>query len=46
MGFEQNMKAVARKLLSKFGNTKNCTLYHAEGKNITTYKGIGVKLNY
>lgn len=46
MGFEQNMKAVARKLLTKFGNTKNCTLYHAEGKNITTYKGIGVKLNY
>ena len=46
MGFEQNMKAVATKLLKKFGNVKNCTLYHAEGKNIITYKGIGVKLNY
>ena len=46
MGFEQNMKAVARKLLSKFGNVKNCILYHAEGKTITVYKGIGVKLGY
>lgn len=46
MGFEQNMKNVARKLLSKFGNVKNCILYHAEGKNITTYNGIGVKLGY
>ena len=46
MGFEQNMKAVAKKLLTKFGNVKNCILYHAEGKNITTYKGIGVKLGY
>lgn len=46
MNFEQNMKAVAKKLLKKFGNVKNCTLYHAEGKNITTYKGLGVKLNY
>ena len=46
MGFEQNMKAVARKLLTMFGNAKNCILYHAEGKEITIYKGIGVKLGY
>lgn len=46
MGFEQNMKNVARKLLSKFGNVKNCILYHSEGTTVTTYKGIGVKLNY
>ena len=46
MNFEQNMKNVAKKLLSKFGNVKNCILYHAEGRNIVTYKGIGVKLNY
>lgn len=46
MNFEQNMKNVAKKLLSKFGNTKSCTLYHSEGKTVTQYKGIGVKLNY
>ena len=46
MDFEKQMKSVARKLLSKFGNVKNCTLYHAEGKTITTHKGIGVKLGY
>ena len=46
MGFEQNMKNVARKLLSKFGNVRNCILYHAEGKNITIHRGIGVKLGY
>lgn len=37
---------VAKKLLKKFGNIKSCVLYHTENKNIITYKGIGVKLNY
>lgn len=46
MDFEKQMKSVAMKLLTKFGNPKNCILYHAEGKEITQYKGIGVKLGY
>lgn len=48
MNFEQKMKSVARKLLSKFGNIKNCILYHYDKttKAITEYRGIGVKLNY
>lgn len=46
MDFEKKMKAVAKKLLSKFGNVKTCYLYHTENKVVTQYQGIGVKLNY
>ena len=42
----QKMQQLARPLLTKFGNVKNCTLYHSENKTVVTYKGIGVKLNY
>lgn len=41
------MKQIARKLLSNFGNTKHCKLYHKESDNsITEYKGLGVYLKY
>lgn len=48
MDFYGNMKNTARKLLSKFGNTTACILYHYDkgSKTITQYKGLGVKLNY
>ena len=42
----QKMKALARTLLSKFGNVQDCWLYHEENKAVVTYRGIGVKLNY
>ena len=40
------MQALARKLLTQFGNAKTCILYHTENKVVTQHKGIGVKLNY
>lgn len=40
------MKALARNLLTKFGNVQDCWLYHQENKSTVTYRGIGVKLNY
>lgn len=45
MDYKQ-MKSVARKLLSNFGNIKRCKLYHKENDGVVEYKGIGVKLNY
>jgi len=40
------MKALARNLLTKFGNVQDCWLYHQVNKSTVTYRGIGVKLNY
>lgn len=42
----QKMKMLAKTLLTKFGNVQDCLLYHQVNKTVTTYRGIGVKLNY
>lgn len=46
MNYEKLKNNVAKKLLTKFGNTKTCILYHTQNRQVVTYRGIGVKLNY